>query len=294
MTRVLIMSDIHANQPALEAVYMALFNQVDTYWVLGDTLGYGPYPVPAWQMTESIMPNYWLAGNHDWYVARTDPHDPDSPSILPGPVYRVNGQGRHVHVDGPRPSAWHIAMRHRKACTIAMLCDLASMPSCAQVDDNVFLSHALYTPDVHDLPTRQQSVDTRLVTPVDLEPYYLRPEMPWHDAPGDRPILHISGHTHLPGLWERNGDREWTTYDIAPDATFALKPGAFYHINPGSVGASRSQAMPCANTVLLDMDRWQVQFIQITYDTERVRTAMKQLNYPEDVSSDVQFLPCQK
>jgi predicted phosphodiesterase len=292
MTRVLVLSDIHANQPALEAVYMALHDQVDTYWVLGDTLGYGPYPVPTWQMTQSIMPDYWLAGNHDWYVANTDPRDPDSPSILPGPVYRIDEDGRLVHVDGPRPSAWQVALRHRNACTSDMLYDLAFMSACAKVDDNIFLAHALFTPHVHDLVARQQSVETRLVIPADFEPHYKLREISWHDILADRPILHISGHTHIPCFWERE-EEDWLIHDIARDATFVLKPGVFYHINPGSVGASRSRAMPCASALLLDMDLWQVQFKQINYDSERVRTEMKRLNYPEELFSNEQFLPCQ-
>ena len=41
--RIAVLSDIHANLPALEAVASDL-PQVDEVWVLGDTVGYGPQP----------------------------------------------------------------------------------------------------------------------------------------------------------------------------------------------------------------------------------------------------------
>ena len=44
MTRVLVISDIHANQAALESVLAAAAGRYDTIWCLGDFVGYGPRP----------------------------------------------------------------------------------------------------------------------------------------------------------------------------------------------------------------------------------------------------------
>jgi diadenosine tetraphosphatase ApaH/serine/threonine PP2A family protein phosphatase len=41
--RVAVLSDIHANLPALDAVLAAL-GEVDAVWQLGDVVGYGPHP----------------------------------------------------------------------------------------------------------------------------------------------------------------------------------------------------------------------------------------------------------
>ena len=61
--RIAVLSDIHANLPALEAVASDL-PPVDEIWVLGDTVGYGPQPnevIAALQErgARSVM------GNHD-------------------------------------------------------------------------------------------------------------------------------------------------------------------------------------------------------------------------------------
>lgn len=61
--RVAVLTDIHANLPALEAVLDAVA-PADALWVLGDTVGYGPYPdeVIALLRRESAIP---IRGNHD-------------------------------------------------------------------------------------------------------------------------------------------------------------------------------------------------------------------------------------
>lgn len=66
--RYLIISDLHSNLPALEAVlHHAEEKGYDVTLCLGDVVGYGPYPN---QCTEWARENArtCLAGNHDWAV----------------------------------------------------------------------------------------------------------------------------------------------------------------------------------------------------------------------------------
>jgi predicted phosphodiesterase len=61
--RIAVLSDIHANLPALEAV-LADLPEVDEMWVLGDTVGYGPQPnevIGALQKAGARA----VMGNHD-------------------------------------------------------------------------------------------------------------------------------------------------------------------------------------------------------------------------------------
>lgn len=60
-----MLSDIHANMEALEAV-LADAEGFDTVWFLGDAVGYGPQPNECVELLHSLDPQYWLAGNHDW------------------------------------------------------------------------------------------------------------------------------------------------------------------------------------------------------------------------------------
>jgi len=59
-----ILSDIHANLEALEAV-LADAGTWDELWFLGDIVGYGPDPVPCIERLRREAPAHWLAGNHD-------------------------------------------------------------------------------------------------------------------------------------------------------------------------------------------------------------------------------------
>jgi diadenosine tetraphosphatase ApaH/serine/threonine PP2A family protein phosphatase len=62
--RYLILSDVHANLVALEAV-LADAPEFDEIWCLGDLVGYGPDPN---ECVERVceFPHLCLAGNHDW------------------------------------------------------------------------------------------------------------------------------------------------------------------------------------------------------------------------------------
>ncbi len=62
---VLILSDIHANLEALEAV-LADAGDFDRVWFLGDAVGYGPDPNACVERLMELEPEFWLAGNHDW------------------------------------------------------------------------------------------------------------------------------------------------------------------------------------------------------------------------------------
>ena len=61
--RIAVLSDIHANLPALEAVTADL-PPVDEIWVLGDTVGYGPQPNEVVAVLQALGARSVL-GNHD-------------------------------------------------------------------------------------------------------------------------------------------------------------------------------------------------------------------------------------
>ena len=64
-----ILSDIHGNLDALEAVLAGLAREcVDSYICLGDIVGYGPEPAACLQRIKKTA-DYIVAGNHDHAVA---------------------------------------------------------------------------------------------------------------------------------------------------------------------------------------------------------------------------------
>ena len=62
--RYLVLSDIHSNLAAFEAV-LADAGQFDKIWCLGDVIGYGPQPNECIERLQSL-PHICVAGNHDW------------------------------------------------------------------------------------------------------------------------------------------------------------------------------------------------------------------------------------
>lgn len=62
--RALIISDIHANLVAMEAV-LAAARTYDVVWCLGDLVGYGPRPRECIALLRSL-PHLCVVGNHDY------------------------------------------------------------------------------------------------------------------------------------------------------------------------------------------------------------------------------------
>ncbi len=65
--RVLVISDIHANYTALEAVLKDA-GEVDETWFLGDLVGYGPDPNAVVEQAREMKHLTCIAGNHDTAV----------------------------------------------------------------------------------------------------------------------------------------------------------------------------------------------------------------------------------
>ena len=69
--RVAVVSDIHANLHALEAVLAAIdADPLDELWCLGDIVGYGPQPERVLRARTRAC-NDCLCGNHDLAVRGT-------------------------------------------------------------------------------------------------------------------------------------------------------------------------------------------------------------------------------
>jgi diadenosine tetraphosphatase ApaH/serine/threonine PP2A family protein phosphatase len=62
--RIIIISDIHANLTALEAI-LSDAGRFDAVWCLGDLVGYGPDPNQCIQRIQSLPGLVCLLGNHD-------------------------------------------------------------------------------------------------------------------------------------------------------------------------------------------------------------------------------------
>ena len=66
---ILIISDIHANLTALDAV-LSDAGEVDAVWCLGDLVGYGPDPNECVERIRQLPNLVCLIGNHDAAVIK--------------------------------------------------------------------------------------------------------------------------------------------------------------------------------------------------------------------------------
>jgi putative phosphoesterase len=65
--KILVLSDIHGNLPALEAV-LAFEPAVSECWFLGDIVDYGPYPRECIRLVKPMMKS-GVTGNHDFAIS---------------------------------------------------------------------------------------------------------------------------------------------------------------------------------------------------------------------------------
>jgi predicted phosphodiesterase len=72
--QILILSDLHANLYALQAVLADAEGQYEQIVCCGDVVGYNPHPVPVLEWTQANCPRV-IRGNHDKVVAGID--DPE-------------------------------------------------------------------------------------------------------------------------------------------------------------------------------------------------------------------------
>ena len=95
MMRIALLSDIHGNSVALDAVLKDIEAQggVSAYWVLGDLVALGPDPVGVLERLAGLKEALYIRGNTDHYVvteAQPPPHAAQvksNPDLLP--IYRI-------------------------------------------------------------------------------------------------------------------------------------------------------------------------------------------------------------
>ena len=114
--RILVMSDIHANYTALEAVLKSA-GEVDETWCLGDLVGYGPDPNAVVEEIREIKNLTCLLGNHD--VA----------AIGKMPLETFNGDARKS------------LMHHEKVLSASSMDFLNSLPSKTKVRGEATMAH---------------------------------------------------------------------------------------------------------------------------------------------------------
>jgi len=114
--RIAIVSDIHSNLDALEAV-VARLPKYDELICLGDVVGYGPQPNEVIERLQQLRPTTVLMGNHDYAVVSGDIEgfSPHAARAIEWTRREISGSGR-----GYLATLEHSARLQREEATIAL------------------------------------------------------------------------------------------------------------------------------------------------------------------------------
>ena len=275
--RALILSDIHANQAALESVLTATKGRYDAIWCLGDVVGYGPRPNECVEIIRDLAA-ICVMGNHDLAVLGR-----------PG-----------MDVEAFNPYAQQAVLWTRDALkkeNMAYLAELPDRPVRPAEHAHLLLTHA----------SPREPVSEYIMTPsIAMENFGVFSEG-----------ICLFGHTHKPVIYrwrlheelytEVPDDFEPTLDEVAgvgisyPVATVdALQPPIGHPvqlaysgrlrliINPGSVGQPRDNDVRAAYGIL-DLEAMTWRYERVPYPIELTQNQMRAARLPKRLIERLSF-----
>jgi predicted phosphodiesterase len=246
--RLAILSDIHANMPAFEAVLQAVDDAgVEQAWCLGDVVGYGAHPDECASAVAEHC-DVSLVGNHDLAVTG----DLDISSFSPAASAAVRWTQRHADDE-----------------TMRFLRGLEP----AATDAEVALYHAsprdpvweyVLWPDQAAECLAHQARRVSFIGHSHVALFFTVP------GDGDGPAGEAEATRLARGAQAEAG----LELDLAADR---------WLINPGSVGQPRD-GDPRAAWLELDTDAWKATYRRVDYDIERASEAILRADLPEHLA----------
>jgi predicted phosphodiesterase len=224
--RIAILSDIHANLEALQAVALAIAEEpVDRVVCLGDVVGYNADPAACVDLLLRLDP-VCVAGNHDRAVT--------------GQITTA-GFSRAA----ARAVAWTRARLPAETLDL-----LAGLPLRATVGDALVAVHGALHPETGCESVRLDTDERRRLSFAALAAH-----------PSGARVCAF-GHTHRLGIHEF---KDGATRSCRDDEVATLREDALYLVNPGTVGQPRT-ADRRATYLVLDTDRRSVAPRRVPYD----------------------------
>lgn len=280
-----LLADIHANLEALRAVLAdGEEAYVDEWWVLGDVLGRGPYPVETLELLwEHVDPRRWLLGNHDIYIKQ----------LLMPPDGTVDEADRFTWGDHQRQLKEHFSSKHSDRL-FEWYCawDWGQVRPQRLIAEQAecWLVHAALDDESDKEQARRMNIGDvpRLsyIMPWNTVEHRAIRRQQYHylcSFAGDEECTKvlIHGHTHVPYIEAKVWNTDlWTLLPIRYGIPQPLASFEAVLINPGSVGQPRNgDPMVHAAYGILDTQGTTFEFRRVPYNSEPTRLAMGRLNY---------------
>lgn len=248
--RYLIISDIHANWEALEAVLAATEGKYGQILCLGDLVGYGPDPnaVVEWAREHAAM---IVRGNHDRASVGLDNLEWFNPVARSAAVWtqqELTPENRDYVLNLPKgPRA------------------VAAESSGGEPAQVCLIAHG---------------------SPLDEDGYIVSTTDAAYTFPYVEADLTFFGHSHLQGgfFWSRFQAGNLGRPKIEEEGVgLDLSPDVLYLINPGSIGQPRDHD-PRAAYVLFDADQRCLYYHRCAYDVEKVQAKIRAAGLPDSLA----------
>jgi predicted phosphodiesterase len=265
--RLLLLSDLHANLPALEAVLQHAERQGwERALFLGDAVGYYPDPEAVIGRLRELPLEATLLGNHDallLHLHTSQGHTSQGPNAC------EHNRERNRERNGERNVVTDVLRRQRAELSKGALRFLTTLR-----------------------PT---------VVRATWEAVHGARSEPWRYLSSlrhaERELSALSrdllffGHTHVPAVYAFT---EYGTLalsrsvpvSVRPDTpvTYRLPPNARTLINPGSVGQPRD-GVPFASYMIFDDETRSLTHYRVAFDLARVRRRVLEAGYPEALAA---------
>ena len=248
--RALVLSDIHSNLEALEAVLRDAEGSYDTVWNLGDTVGYGGSPNEVIERIRDVAPLH-VRGNHDRVAAGiTSPQ-------------------------GFNPVARAAALWTRTALSPENLAWLRAVPSGPLYPEG--LADGLAITCAHG-------------SPLNEDHYILNMRDAWAPLQRMSTAVTFIGHTHIQGGFSQREHEWYDVRPQMPGHSgpaqwaLALAPGTRHLVNPGSVGQPRDCDWRAAYAIY-DSERAEVVFHRVPYDVTSSQGRILVAGLPERLAA---------
>ena len=247
-----VISDVHANRHALEAVLKDMGASAKV-WCLGDIIGYAAEPKACLDLVRSRAEKV-VMGNHEIGALYSQGN----------PLWAIQEVPWHIR------AAWSLAMSQLSIADRDWVADLPRMVNGELAGRPTILVHGSPSEPLNEYLEADYVIRATLAILT----------------PG---TLLFAGHTHVPGVWDVNGELvagPWSGDE------FILAPGHSYLINPGSVGQPRN-GIPMACYAQLEPDDTSgavsVTFPLVDYDMLEAALAIENAELP--YANAIRLLP---
>jgi diadenosine tetraphosphatase ApaH/serine/threonine PP2A family protein phosphatase len=251
--RALVLSDIHANLEALQAVLDAAAGQWDVLWNLGDIVGYGASPNDVLDLLHPLG-GLTVRGNHD--------------RVCSGISSAVNFN----------PAARAAAEWTLENLTADHLLWLRTLPQ------------GPIEPESATSGCGETRVTLAHGSPLDEDQYILNMRDAWAPLQQMTTAVTFVGHTHVQGGFQQH-EHEW--HEIHPRYaerrthqtwSVTIKTGSRQLINPGSVGQPRDHDWRAAFAIY-NSEACSVTYHRVPYDVAKAQQRILAAQLPERLAA---------